>query len=324
MKDKFGSSLLKFVMIVALVLGAAWVVTNRQAVIDRARLLTYTPSAEVKRLADSDQLQPHGRDLFYVSDPQVQDSATFNASCSSNEQTIVLGCYKAQKIYLYNVADERFDGVKEVTAAHEMLHAAYERFSDAERQDVDAMLKPIIENMKDSRILELVTLYNKTEPGELYNEMHSILGTEYGALTPELEEYYKKYFKDRGVVVRFAGQYQAIFTESKNKIEEYDRQLSSLKPQIDQNNAMLQRTQTELEDQHNQLNQYRLRGQIQQYNQLVPVYNAKVTEFNALIERTRNLVGQYNAIVEERNNQVAAQTNLYESINSNYQPATKN
>lgn len=324
MKNSFGKSFIKFVLVVVLVTGVAWVIVNRQAVIDWARLVTYTPNAEVKALADNTQLEQRARDLFYASDPQVQDSAPFNASCSSNEQTIVLGCYKAQRIYLFNIKDERFNGIKEVTAAHEMLHAAYERMDEATRRKVDAMLRPLVENMKDPRLLELVELYNRTEPGELYNEMHSILGTEAAELTPELETYYKQYFKDRSVVVRYAGQYQAIFTESKNKIEEYDRQLSDLKPQIDQNNGTLQRMQGELESQNNQLNQYRSRNQISQYNQLVPTYNAEVAEFNALIETTRGLVSRYNKLVEERNNQVAAQTNLYDSINSNYQPATKN
>lgn len=324
MKNSFGKSFIKFVLVVVLVTGAAWVIVNRQAVIDWARLVTYTPNAEVKALADNTQLEQRARDLFYASDPQVQDSAPFNASCSSNEQTIVLGCYKAQRIYLFNIKDERFNGIKEVTAAHEMLHAAYERMDETTRRKVDAMLQPLVENMKDPRLLELVELYNRTEPGELYNEMHSILGTEAAELTPELETYYKQYFKDRSVVVRYAGQYQAIFTESKNKIEEYDRQLSDLKPQIDQNNGTLQRMQGELESQNNQLNQYRSRNQISQYNQLVPTYNAEVAEFNALIETTRGLVSRYNKLVEERNNQVAAQTNLYDSINSNYQPATKN
>ncbi len=324
MKNSFGKSFIKFVLVVVFVVGAAWVIMNRQAVIDWARLITYTPNAEVKALADNTQLEQRARDLFYASDPQVQDSATFNASCSSNEQTIVLGCYKAQRIYLFNIKDERFNGIKEVTAAHEMLHAAYERMDETARRKVDAMLQPLVENMKDPRLLELVELYNRTEPGELYNEMHSILGTEAAELTPELETYYKQYFKDRSVVVRYAGQYQAIFTESKNKIEDYDRQLSGLKPQIDQNNSTLQRMQGELESQNNQLNQYRSRNQISQYNQLVPSYNAEVAEFNELIETTRGLVSSYNKLVEERNNQVAAQTNLYDSINSNYQPATKN
>jgi uncharacterized protein YaaR (DUF327 family) len=303
---------------------AAWLVMNRQAVLDFIRLQVYTPTADIKTLADNDRLLPRGRNLFYVSDPQVQSSADFNNSCSTDEKTIVLGCYKSQRIYLYNVTDTRFSGVKEVTAAHEMLHAAYERLSDADRQNVDAMLKPIIDNMKDERILELIKLYNQTEPGQLYNEMHSILGTEYASLTPELEAYYKQYFQDRSIIVAYANQYQEVFTQSKEKIAEYDQQLGVMKPQIDQNNATLKQMQSDIMSWANQLNQLRAQGNTQQYNQSVPGYNAKVAQFNVLIEQTKSLVDGYNQLVDTRNAQVAAQVNLYDSLkSSNYQPAAQ-
>lgn len=316
-KNSSGISISKLVLSTLLIVGAVWVVLNRQLVIDQIQLMGYAPTAEVTALADNTQLQQHGRNLFYASDPKVQNGADFNASCSLHEQTIVLGCYKSQRIYLYNIQDQRFNGIKEVTAAHEMLHAAYERLSESERRDVDRMLKPVVDGMTDPRILELIDLYEKTEPGEKYNEMHSILGTEYATLTPELEAYYQKYFKDRSVVVRYAGQYQAVFTDSRNKIEEYDRQLGVLKPQIDRQNETLQRLQVELQSESDQLSAYRASGQIQQYNQRVPGYNARVSEFNALVELTRSQVAQHNSIVEARNQQVAAQANLYESIDSN-------
>jgi DNA repair exonuclease SbcCD ATPase subunit len=299
--------------------GAAWVVVNRQAVIDFYRLQTYQAPAAVAQLAAHDKLTSHGKDLFYESRPQIQESAAFNNSCSANERTIVLGCYKTQQIFLFNVTDPRFDGVKEVTAAHEMLHAAYERMSATDQDKINALLKPIIENMKDQRILDLIALYNKQEPGQLYNEMHSILGTEYADLSPELETYYKQYFDDRSVIVGYADKYQQVFTESKAKLDEYDKQLNTLKPQIDQNNATLKQMQSELQAENNQLNQYRSHDQIQQYNVLVPSYNDKVAQFNALIDQTKNLVSQYNTIVEERNQQATAQNDLYNSIDSNYQ-----
>ena len=319
MNDQSSHVLTKLLFSLAVVAGAAWLVFNRQAVIDFYRLQTYQAPAAVAQLATNNKLTSKGHDLFYESQPEIQDSTAFNQSCSAHEQTIVLGCYAAQRIYLYNVTDPRFDGVKEVTAAHEMLHAAYERMSDADRQHVNAMLKPIIEGMKDQRILDLITLYNKEEPGELYNEMHSILGTEYAGLTPELENYYKQYFQDRSVVVGYAAKYQAIFTESKAKLDQYDAQLNAMKPQIDQNNATLKQMQSELQAQSDQLSRYRNQGQIQQYNQLVPSYNDKVAQFNALIDQTKNLVSQYNALVQERNQQAAAQNNLYNNLDSNYQ-----
>ena len=66
------------------------------------------------------------------------------------------------------------------------------------------------------------------------------------------------------------------------------------------------------------------RNEIDQYNALVPVYNQKAAELTAIIDETRTMAKRYNDIVAEYNNQVAAQDNLYDSINSNYQPATKN
>ena len=323
MKNTSASVLSRLLLSIAVVAGAAWLVLNRQAVIDFYRLQTYKPATEIQQLAADDKLTSNGQNLFYESEPQVQDSASFNQSCVTREQTIVLGCYKSQQIFLYNVTDPRFDGVKEVTAAHEMLHAAYERLGNADKQRVNAMLKPIIENMKDQRIIDLINLYNRDEPGELYNEMHSILGTEYASLTPELETYYKQYFQNRGAIVAYANKYQAIFTDSKAKLDEYDAQLNVLKPQIDQNNATLQQMQAELQADIQQLGQYRAQGKIQQYNQLVPAYNAKVAQFNALIEQTRGLVNQYNTIVGQRNQQATAQNDLYQSLDSNYQPAAQ-
>jgi uncharacterized coiled-coil DUF342 family protein len=226
-----------------------------------------------------------------------------------------------QRIFLFDVADPRFDGVKQVTAAHEMLHAAYERLSAADKQHINAMLKPIIDGMKDQRILDLIQLYNKEEPGELYNEMHSILGTEYADLTPQLETYYKQYFQDRSVIVNFAARYQEVFTDSTNKLSEYDDQLNSLKPQIDQDNAALKQMQAELQTESSQLDQYRKSSQVDLYNQLVPAYNAKVSQFNDLIAQTRAMVDQYNALVQERNAQATAQNDLYNSLDSTYQPA---
>ena len=315
------SRLLSTLLSVALIGVAAWLVFNRQQAVDWWRLSQYTPTAEVERLVNNSTMHGRGRDLFYASDPKVQDGAHFNASCSqAGEQTIVLGCYKAQQIFLYNVADPRLDGVKEVTAAHEMLHAAYDRMDRSEQQRIDTLLKPIIDGMQDERILGLITLYNQHEPGELYNEMHSILGTEYADLTPQLEDYYKQYFTDRHKIVGYAQKYQAVFTESKQKLDHYDQQLSKLKTQIDQANASLQQQQSQLQAENQQLNQLRSSGQVQAYNQAVPAYNAKVRDFNTLVAQTRQYVEEYNALVVERNQQAAAQNNLYQSLDSRYQP----
>lgn len=325
MSTRSSGRVISFIATLGFVALAAWMVINRQAVIDWWRLSQYQPSAAVKQLADNDTMIGRGRDLFYISDPQIQDSAAFNKSCKNQgEKTIVLGCYKLQEIYLYNVTDARFNGVKEVTAAHEMLHAAYERLGRDEQAKLDAMLKPIIENMKDQRILDLITLYNKEEPGQLYNEMHSILGAEYRSLTPELEAYYKQYFSDRLKIVSYAEAYQGPFTESQHKIDEYSAELARTKAQIDQNNASLKAQQADLQADNRELDRLRGSGDLDAYNAAVPAYNAKVEAFNAQVEQTKALISSYNALVEAYNAQAAAQDNLYQNLDSSYQPAAQN
>lgn len=301
-------------------IGAVYLVyVNRQELVDRWNLVGYKPSDEIVALADSATMEGRGRDLFYASDPKVNEREAFNANCTdTGEESLVLGCYTAQRIYIYNVTDERLKGVKEVTAAHEMLHAAYERLSGADRNRVDDLLRTELARIKNARLNELIDLYNKHEPGQLLNEMHSILGTEFPDLSDELEEYYKQYFKNRAKVVAMANAYESVFVESQNRIDGYDKQLADIKRQIEANSTELDTRLADLNTQSSQLDALRNVDPIA-YNNAVPGYNASVRAYNALAERTRGLVNQYNGLVQSRNSEVAAQNDLYNSLDSNYQ-----
>ncbi len=310
------------VLSVGLIAGAIWVVFNRQAVIDWWTLRTYTPSAAVLQLADATTMYDRGRDLFYVSDPKVQLSQAFTESCHNNgEQTIVLGCYSNKLIYLFDVTNPQLAGAKEVTAAHEMLHAAYDRLDAGTKTRINKLLQADMVRVKDAHLQELIDLYQKSEPGELLNEMHSILGTEYRGLSPELEAYYKTYFNDRGKVLAFADAYKGVFTASQARITQYDAQLGDLKTKIDTNQAQLNQKKQQIEVQSAQLDQLR-NSDVQAYNAAVPGYNAQVSAYNALVVATRTIINQYNAIVGKRNAEAAAQNNLYQDLNSQYQPVS--
>ena len=308
-----------------LLVALTWAAFHRQDVIDWIRVRTYQPSAAVAQLAMADSMTSAGRYLFYASEPSVDDRIAFNQHCvNTSEHSLVLGCYAAQRIYVYDVTDPQLSGTKEVTAAHEMLHAAYERLSASEQQRVNEMLTPIIQHMTDPRILELIQLYNKQEPGQLYNEMHSVLATEYHTLSPELEKYYSRYFADRQKIVGYADRYQAIFSASKARIASYDQQLNALKTQIQANNASLETRQQDLNVESAQLSSLRNANNIDQYNRLVPDYNAKVNAFNDLAARTRQLIGQYNSLIDQRNQEAAAQNTLYQNLDSRYQVMPQN
>lgn len=287
-------------------------------------LQKYTPPAVVKALADDTTMTDEARRLLYVSQPSVDDKATFNQHCTNDhEQSIVLGCFTGARIYLYNVTDPRLPRVKEVTAAHEMLHVAYMRMSSKEKARIDGLLDVQIKAITDQRLHDLIQIYNQTEPGELYNEMHSILGTEKRSVGSELETYYKKYFHDRSKVVAYAEQYEQVFIESQRRIAEYDTRLAKLKADIDLGEQQLDDRQQELQRESARLNQLQ-QSEPNAYNQQVAGYNQKIQTYNQLLNRTRNLIESYNQLVEERNAEAAANKNLSESLDSRFQTAPQN
>jgi hypothetical protein len=303
-----------------LAVGAGYfVVAYRQDIQDWWALRSYAAPANIQQLANDDTMVGFGRDMFYVSNPSVEDSGLFNLHCShTGEKSLVLGCYSAQRIYVYNVVDPRLAGVKQVTAAHEMLHAAYERLDAGAKTKLNTMLQAELPKVTDARLKDLIDLYNKAEPGELLNEMHSILGTEYGGLSPELEAYYKQYFSDRSKIVAYANNYESVFTASKNKIAQLETQLNELKQQIDINTATITTQKAALDTKAQELNTLRGEDPVA-YNKEVPGYNAQVRAYNNLVVASRSLIDEYNALVVEHNSEAAAQNDLYHNLDSHYQ-----
>jgi hypothetical protein len=205
----------------------------RQQLIDQYNVWTYQPSSEVARIASAARLTEKGQFYFYTSHPAIKDRAEFNAHCTQKgEKTAILGCYTAGKIYVFDVTDKRLEGIKEVTAAHEMLHAVYERLNDDDRRRIDRLVEVQLAGVTDQRIKELVELYDKTEPGERANELHSILGTEVKDLSPELETYYKEYFTDRAALVALSQKYESIFVQINEEQNALVEELNSLAADI--------------------------------------------------------------------------------------------
>ncbi|MGD8374270.1 MAG: hypothetical protein PVI21_05460 [Candidatus Woesebacteria bacterium] len=317
--SSFGSRVIKFTFLLSFFGAIIWFALNWQIVLDWWRIQIYPPSAQIVQIADSTGMSSRGRELWYASTPVVESAAAFNQDCQNNsEESIVLGCYKLQKIYLFDVTDEKLSGVEEVTGAHEMLHAAYERLSKAEREEIDQLINAQMSVTTDERLLELISLYNKTEPGEIYNEMHSIFGAEYRDLSPELESYYKTYFDDRNKVVTLAESYENVFTESENRIAQMDEQLTNFKSQIDKNNATLDSEYAIIQSESARLNDLWQKQKVDEYNAAVPVYNARIRAYNALVEETQNLIDKHNSLVIERNNEATAQNKLNQSLDSKY------
>ena len=291
----------------------AW---QRQNLIDWWRLRGYQPTPAIAAISEHTTMNDLGRKLFYVHSPALEDKSSFGNLCPSHERTIVLGCYITHRnIYIFDVTDDRLSGIEEVTAAHEMLHAAYDRLSKSEREHIDNLTSTVLKTLTDQRIKDTVEAYRQRDASVVPNELHSILGTEVRDLPTELEAYYARYFVDRKKIVEFSEAYEAEFTNRQNAIAEYDQQLSSLKLEIDGLESDLRLQNDALQVEQAQL--FALRdSNPTAYNQAVPGYNQKVQSYNAALANRKALIETYNEIVEKRNQIASEEQDLLDAIDS--------
>lgn len=309
--------LLSLVSTTVLLLLVVVALLQREALFDTWRLHGYSAPAEISKLADETTMTSGARRLFYVYRPELNDRTAFNTNCSGSEQTIVLGCYiKHQGIYLYNVSDSRLNGVIEVTAAHEMLHAQYDRLSGKERSRIDALTEQAARTVTDERFKQTIENYRQKDPSVVPNELHSILATEVRSLPPELETYYARYFSNRLAIVDMADKYKQAFTDRENEVASIDTQLQQLKKQIETLNSSLESQQTTLKNRYDDLQRQKQAGNTEEYNQGVPAYNQAVADYNAAVRQQRSLVTQYNDLVEKRNGLAVEENELIQALDS--------
>jgi len=301
-KSRHGGLL--FALLIILIL-AAVTALNKQAIEDWWRLRQYNPPTAIVQLANQNTMTDYGRKLFYINKPEVASKIDFSKRCLNRdkEQTIVLGCYHGIQngIYVLRVDDERLDGVEQVTAAHEMLHAAYDRLGSSERAKVDDMLDDYYKNgLKDERIKNVIDLYKKTEPNDLVNEMHSIFGTEISSLPVNLEQYYSQYFTKRSTIVNYANTYRVAFLKLQNQVKDYDSQLTTQKTQIDNLQADLKSQLGVINTRQQAMNSIRSTNPVA-YNAIVNDYNRLVREYNQGVSDLQGQIVTYNELVVARN-----------------------
>jgi hypothetical protein len=307
--------------------GMVWL--KREQIADWWRLRGYQPTAEIAVLAEDDTMTGYSKHLFYINRPLLESKADFNMHCSDKtEETAVLGCYHGnrQGIYLYAVTDERLAGVRQVTAAHEMLHQAYDRLSDEERNRINTLLQDFYDGGQlNEDIRTKLDSYKKQADVVLASEMHSIFGSEVRNLPTELEEYYKQYFSDRRKVVGFSEAYRAEFTRRQELVKQYDAQLVGLKRQINTNKSNLEEKMSSLSVKEKEIDQdVALRNQAQ-YDADVQSYNETVQSYNFLLAETRQLINQHNDIVGKRNDIAVQERQLQQALDSRLEtpPANK-
>lgn len=304
-------------IVLLLVVGAFW---QRQFIYDEYKLRTFTPTAEVSQLATEATMTDGAKRIYFVNQPEQKQKANFADFCpNSSAETAVLGCYLSgqQGIYLLEVTNSELQGIEQVTAAHEMLHAAYDRLPSKEKKRINQALRDFYQKYPDNKVVQdTLKSYKKSSQTELINEMHSIFGTQISDLPAVLNDYYSQYFVDRRKLVTYYEKYEQAFTSRQQRIDSYDAELNSIKLSLDSVEKTAEAQKAELDTRLKQLEQYERGNQVDAYNSSVNSYNALVQAYNANINRIQSLVDQYNKLVADRNAIAFEERRLVESIST--------
>lgn len=287
---------------------------------DLAANLRYSGSDEIQELVEKIGLTNYGRFIFGATRPEIEDRENFNYHCDSHGvETSTLGCYGGNRIYVYNVTADELAGIKESTAAHELMHAVWDRLSNFEKSELSTVILETYNNGEDYGNLKK-ELENYSED-ELIDELHSRFATEVKNLPEKLENHYKKYFEDQDAVVVFYENYREPFEKLEADFENLSNDLDTIKKQFE-----------DLEAEYVSRSDV-LSAKIDEFNSCAntagcfssqATFNARRNELLAenstldnLYEELSKLVDEYNAKVDAYNNSILRGEELNGMINSN-------
>ncbi|HSX01697.1 MAG TPA: hypothetical protein VLI05_00095 [Candidatus Saccharimonadia bacterium] len=292
MKPQFKPARTLFQLVI--LAGLVVVGLNYQWLLDQYALATFQPSPAVAAIESRLDLTPAATALFARARPQIDDKATFNKDCATTKGELELGCFYQGRIYILQITNESLAPEMDVVMAHELLHASWDRLSQADQDRLSSELEQTYHRLNDPDLNQRMAGYAKSEPGQEVNELHSILGTEQASLPADLESYYQRYFTSRPQIVTAHAAYQNVFTSQRAQLEAELASIRALKGQL----AVI----------NQQLENYRSAGQIGAYNSLVPRQNSLVDDINNRIEAYRTGVDEYNALSKSLDSQEITDT----------------
>lgn len=303
-----------------IVIGAAWLYVNRQYVADQVTVWSFQPTMAVETIENRIKLTDEGRFYFYVTQPVVAGPGEFNVDCPRQEEdSPILGCYTAGKMFIYDIKNSQLDGIKEVTAAHEMLHAVWERTSDADKERLSELLLQSYEQGRTEELSSRIAYYERTQPGEVINELHSILPTEFKTLSPELEAYYERFFEDRQLIVLLNEQYSAVFNGLVTEVQRLSEEITTLGVQIEADRAEYNSSVGALDSDISSFNRRADAGSFTSIAQFNIERSALVNRSNALEAFSVRLgedIDRYNTLLEQYEAVAAQLESLNRSIDS--------
>lgn len=249
-----------------------------------------TPNGSVAEIYSNElKLTSAGELIFYGTYPKLDSKTEFNADCKPGKNILEFGCYYAgiNRIYLLDIKEPNLKTMVDVGAAHEMLHAVYARLTANQKAEINSLIEADYSKIHNADLASRLKSYAVTEPGNQDNELHSILGTEFGNLSNKLEEHYRQYFFDRAQIVVWNTKNQTFIKGKEDLINK-----QKLKIEADLKKLKL-------------LDAYMLSlkksGNIVAYNSLVPEQNNLVFSLKIQVNKYNADVATYNDIIASLN-----------------------
>lgn len=303
---------------------AVAVVLNRQRIYDFFRGISYKPTAEMVGIREKLNLTDEGVFLFNASRPELNVRDEFNEKCRAGQdfEVAVLGCYVDGNIYVYDIESEELDGIRELTTAHELLHAVYARMSDGDKAILEPLLESVYATNKDVLESDIDTYDEVAKMEELYVRA----GTEIKDLPKALEDEYARVFEDQDAVVAYYEGYIAVFREVEAELEALTGEMEALTAEIEQKTMEYERRFAQLDADIVSFNSCaEVAGCFKTEDEFYARRSGLVAEQGALgvmYEELNGLIDQYNQKVEAYNNEVLRSNELNRMINSSERPET--
>ena len=302
---------------VAIILVAAVIVANFTVIKDTVNGMWYRPTPEMEQIRASLNLTGTGYRIFNASMPELMERVEFNSVCREVEnEAAILGCYTDDKIYIFNIVDDELLGIKELTTAHELLHAVYNRMSEGDKNRWSGVLNEVYLDNKEV-LGEEIDLYKDRQKQE---ELYVRIGTEIKNLPEELEKHYAEIFDDQDKVVDFYESYITVFREIEQKLGELQKQIESLKTEIDDKTTKYETGAESLNAKIKEFNTcagtMNCFGTTREFNNKRAAIIAEQESVKKLYAEIDALIQKYNALINEYNQNILHGQMLNMTINS--------
>ncbi len=237
------------------------------------------------------------RTLFLDARPRIESAVEFGSNCRNKSGAHTLGCFLVVKdcqtgglssgcstrtqIHLLRIDRPDAHDLVYVSAAHEMLHAAYEKLPPDGRIRIDRELEAALPQLDKCRVDTNLGAYADRVGSDRLSELHSVLATEFAVLPPGLQSHFNRYFSNRQLVV-----------------SAHDRTLGNREQEICGLRSRLDQLEGQIGSIRRQMQQLRSSDNIPAYNALVPRINALVREHNRAADTHNRRVREYNRLLE--------------------------